>query len=61
MAMDQVSWLCKQDPETVLTQVKDIVEHNYHVMIERDWYGEFSSLLDQEIRPLLQDLNLREV
>jgi hypothetical protein len=61
MAMDQVTWLCKQDPETVLTQVKDIVEHNYHVMFERDWYGEFSSLLDQEIRPLLQDLNLREV
>jgi hypothetical protein len=61
MAMEQVSWLCKQDAKTVLAQVRDIVEHNHMVMFERDWYGEFSSLLDHEIRPLLQGLNLREV
>lgn len=60
-AMEQVNWLCKQDAATIITEAKEIVEHNYRIMFERDWYGEFSAALDQEIRPHLQGLNLRQV
>lgn len=60
-AMQQVSWLCKQDPAIIMAQAKEIVEHNHRVMFERDWYDEFSTRLDQEIRPYFQGLNLRQV
>lgn len=60
-AMEQVNWLCSQDPAEIITTAKSIVEHNQRVMFERDWYGEFSASLDQEIRPVLQGLDLRLV
>jgi hypothetical protein len=60
-AMQQVKWLCKQDPAVILEQIKDIVEHNHCTMFERDWYAEFSDQLAQEIRPYLQGLDLRQV
>jgi hypothetical protein len=60
-AMQQVTWLCQQDPEIILAQTAEIVEHNHRVMFERDWYAEFSASLDQAIRPHLEGLDLREV
>lgn len=60
-AMEQVQWLCKQDPEAIAGHIKHIVEHNHHVMFEHDWYAEFSNSLAQQIRPYLQGLDLRQV
>lgn len=60
-AMEQVTWLCQQDPEIIMAQTAEIVEHNHRVMFKRDWYAEFSASLDQAIRPHLEGLDLREV
>ena len=59
--MEQVNWLCKQDPAVIFAQIAEIVAHNHRVMFERDWYQEFSNSLDKEIRPCLEGLILREV
>lgn len=60
-AMEQVNWLCQQDPAQIITAAEHIVEHNRNLMFERNWYGEFSASLDQAIRPHLEGLDLREV
>ena len=60
-AMEQVNWLCNQDPAVILDQITDIVDHNYRIMFERDWYTEFSNSLAQEIRPCFQGLDPIEV
>lgn len=61
MAMKQVAWLCEQDPVVIFDQINDIVKHNHQLMFNHNWYEEFSTSLDQEIRPCLRGLNLREV
>ena len=44
-ALEQLKWLCKQPQEQILAKCKDIVDHNYNVMMGRDWYREFSGTL----------------
>jgi hypothetical protein len=44
-ALEQLKWLCKQPQEQILTQCRDIVDHNYNVMMGRDWYREFTGTL----------------
>jgi hypothetical protein len=44
-ALEQLKWLCKQPQEQILAQCRDIVDHNYNVMMGRDWYREFSGTL----------------
>lgn len=61
MAMEQANWLCDQDPLDVFAKIHHIVTHNRDLMFTKDWYGEFSTMLDSEIRPHIQNLNLREV
>ena len=61
MAMEQVAWLCNQDPAEILKQIANIVEHNRQTMFTRQWYNEFNDSLDQEIRPCLKGLDLRVV
>jgi hypothetical protein len=47
----QMSYLFKQDQQIILEQIKPIVEYNYHVMMETDWYGDFA----REFQSLLLD------
>ena len=62
MAMTQVEYLCSlENDNIILEQIKEIVNHNYNLMINHDWYEDFSSILNQELRPLLSDMNLRIV
>lgn len=39
---EQISYLLQQDQQQILDAIKPIVEHNYRVMIEMDWYGDFA-------------------
>jgi hypothetical protein len=41
-AMEQLHWLCQQDQQHILSQCRDIVDHNFNLMYGRDWYQEFS-------------------
>jgi len=54
MAMQQCEWLCQQDPEVILEQVKPIVEHNKNLIFTHDWYGEVSRLLESELLPYVE-------
>lgn len=36
-AMQQVQWLCQQDQTEIYNKVRDIVEHNYRLIMTRDW------------------------
>jgi hypothetical protein len=42
MICEQISHLIKQDQQQILDAVKPIVDHNYAVMMNTDWYGDFS-------------------
>jgi hypothetical protein len=46
---EQVNYLMAQDQQTVLDQIKPIVEHNRQHMMLTDWYGDFS----RELRAVL--------
>ena len=39
---EQMQYLFDQDQSVILDKIKPIVEHNYYVMLETDWYGNFS-------------------
>ena len=54
MAMQQCEWLCQQDPEVILEQVKPIVDHNKNLIFTHDWYGEVSRLLESELLPYVE-------
>jgi hypothetical protein len=45
----QMEYLFDQDQSVILDKIKPIVDHNYKVMIETDWYGDFA----RELRALL--------
>ena len=45
----QISYLLQQDQKQILNAIKPIVEHNYQVLMETDWYGDFS----KELRAVL--------
>jgi hypothetical protein len=53
-AMQQVEWLCQQDQSIILKKVIPIVEHNFTVMMTRNWYGEFNSDLESKIGSLAE-------
>lgn len=44
-AFDQVKYLCEQDQEKILDQIKPIVEHNYKLFVSRDWNNEYHTCL----------------
>ena len=37
MAFEQIKYLCNQDQNKILPQIRHIVDHNYEVMINTDW------------------------
>jgi hypothetical protein len=40
-ALEQMQGLSKTPQEEILDKIKPICEHNYKVMIETDWYGDY--------------------
>ena len=51
LIIDQMKYLMQQDQQIILDKIKPIVEYNYKLMIETDWYGDFS----KELRAVLLD------
>ena len=47
-AWDQVLWLSQQPQRKILDQVGPIVEHNFKLMMNTNWYTEFSQQLEQD-------------
>lgn len=50
----QMKWLCEQDQYEILQQIQPIVDHNFNVMMSKDWYGEFIQKLENEISSIVQ-------
>jgi hypothetical protein len=48
-AMSQVKFLTRQPQEMVLEKIKDIVEYNYALLRDGDFYREFSDQLEQSL------------
>jgi len=40
-ALAQLKWLCEQDQEKILSQCRDIVDHNFDLMYSTDWCERF--------------------
>lgn len=36
-AFEQVRWLCDQDQQLIYNKIKPIVDHNYELLMSRDW------------------------
>jgi hypothetical protein len=51
LACEQIKYLCGQPQEEILAKIRPITEHNKQVMLETDWYGNFS----KELRAVLLD------
>ena len=49
MIYEQMLYLFKQPQEKILEQVRPIAEYNKRVMLDTDWYGDFS----RELRAVL--------
>lgn len=37
LAFEQVKWLCEQSQEDIYAKIVDIVDHNYNVLMSRNW------------------------
>ena len=37
MAFEQVKYLCTQEQDVVYRKIKSIVDHNYNLLMTRDW------------------------
>jgi hypothetical protein len=57
MAMDQVRLLTEQDPVEIYAKIKDVVEHNQRLMLDTDWYGNFSKQLAAVIASYLDSVH----
>lgn len=53
MALRQLEELTKQNPENVYRKIADIVEYNQRVILNHDWYHEFSITLSYVISRFL--------
>ena len=49
MALDQLQYLCYQDPTKILNNIKEIVEFNHNLMLKQDWYNNFIHELKQDV------------
>jgi len=57
-AMEQARWLTTQDQSAILIQVREIAEHNYRLIAEKNWYREFSQTLEQQVQALVNDAKI---
>lgn len=60
-AMLQLDWLCFQNPEHIKQLAKPIVEHNQQVLMNTNWYQDFSDKFADDLIFYLKHLNLRQV
>lgn len=51
MIKNQMKYLLQEDQKIILDKIKPITEHNYHVMMTTDWYGNFA----RELRAVVLD------
>jgi hypothetical protein len=51
MALAQVRALCERDPREVYRKIGPVIEHNKKLILDKDWYDEFS----KELRAVLLD------
>jgi hypothetical protein len=57
-AMEQARWLTTQDQSSILNQVREIAEHNYQLITEKNWYREFNQVLEQQVQALVDDAKI---
>jgi len=43
-AMQQLDWLCEQPQAEILEKIQPICDHNFNLMMSRDWYQQFSAM-----------------
>jgi hypothetical protein len=48
-ALEQLKWLCNQPQDKILAQCRDIVDHNFNLMMGRNWYREFTGTLSHVV------------
>ena len=48
--LEQVDYLCTQDPELIYEKIKPIVEHNQQLMLSREWQEEFLQIFLSELK-----------
>jgi hypothetical protein len=51
-AFEQVRWLCEQDQSVIYNQIRDILEHNYNLIINTDWTQYSVNFVQQRINQL---------
>jgi hypothetical protein len=44
-AFEQVEYLCNQPQEVILQKIQPILEHNYNVLVGRDWNAEYEQAI----------------
>jgi len=54
-ALDQLKYLCTQDPVEIYAKIKDAVEHNQRLIVEKDWYNDFSQQLNSVVARTIAD------
>lgn len=57
-AMNQAQWLAEQDQFAILSRVRDITEHNYALITEKNWYQEFNQELEQQVQVLVDNTKI---
>jgi hypothetical protein len=55
-AFEQVRWLCTQDQQVIYNQIRDILEHNYNLMMNTDWTMYSIDRVQQQINNLFVDI-----
>jgi hypothetical protein len=50
MAMQQIEYLCLQDPVEIYNKIQPIIEHNRRVLLEKDWQAEVTDLLEKTLQ-----------
>ena len=54
-AWAQVEWLKQQPQAEILAQIQPRAEHNFQVMMSRDWYAEFRDQFEQDFARIVQN------
>lgn len=54
MACDQMRWLTQQPQDQILEQIQPIVDHNFAVMMNSNWYTDFNLDLEHLLESILQ-------
>jgi len=50
MAMQQIEYLCLQDPVEIYNKIRSIIEHNKQILLDKDWQAEVTDLLEKTLQ-----------